>query len=78
VTVLPSTAVGGKISTITPQFERGQIVSIPREIADTIVTEHGIARLMGRSVRERVQQMIQIAAPEHRDELQAEAARLYG
>jgi 4-hydroxybutyrate CoA-transferase len=77
VTVLPSTARGGKVSTIVPLFDRGQIVSIPRELADTIVTDHGVARLVGKSVRERTEAMIEIAHPDFRDELRAEARRLY-
>jgi len=77
ITVLPSTAKGGTISTIVPQFERGQIVSIPREFADTIVTDHGIARLLGKSVRERAEELINAAHPDHRDHLRDEARWLY-
>ncbi len=77
VALLRSTAAGGSVSTIVPQFPKGQIVSIPREIADTIVTDQGIARLLGRSVRERTEQIINIAHPDHRDWLREEAKRLY-
>ena len=77
VTVLPSTARNGSVSTIVPGFEAGQIVSIPREIADTIVTDHGVARLLGKSVRERALAMAEVAAPEFRDRLRFEAKRLY-
>jgi 4-hydroxybutyrate CoA-transferase len=77
VTVLPSTAKSGTLSTIVPQFEKGQIVSIPRELADTIVTEHGVARLLGKSVRERAEELIAVAHPDHRDRLRVEARRLY-
>jgi 4-hydroxybutyrate CoA-transferase len=76
-TVLPSTARGGTISTIVPQFEAGQIVSIPRELADTVVTDHGIARLHGKSVRGRCEELINAAHPDHRDWLRDEAKRLY-
>ncbi len=77
VTVLPSTARGGKVSTIVPLFDKGQIVSIPREIADTVVTDHGVARLLGKSVRERVEAMIQVAHPDFRAELTDFARRTY-
>ena len=77
VTALPSTARGDSISTIVPQFEKGQIVSIPRELADTIVTEQGVARLLGKSVRERAEELIAVAHPDHRDWLRDEARRLY-
>jgi len=77
VTVLPSAARGGTISTIVPHFEKGQIVSIPRELADTIVTDQGVAYLLGRSVRERAEALIEVAHPDHRDRLREEAKRLY-
>ncbi len=77
ITVIPSTARGGSISTIVPHFEAGQIVSIPREFADTIVTDQGVARLLGKSVRERADELIAVAHPDHRDALRDEARRLY-
>lgn len=77
VCVLPSTAAGGTVSTIVPQFERGQVVSVPREMADTVVTEFGIARLLGRSVRQRAEELISIAHPDFRQELRQAAARLF-
>jgi 4-hydroxybutyrate CoA-transferase len=77
VTVLPSAARAGEISSIVPQFEAGQIISIPREFADTIVTDYGVAHLLGRSVRERAEELIRVAHPDHRDRLRSEAKRLY-
>jgi len=77
VTILPAAARNGEISTIVPQFEAGQIVSIPREFADTIVTDYGVARLLGKSVRERAEELIAVAHPAHRDRLRDEARRLY-
>lgn len=76
-TVLPSTAKNGTVSTIVPQFQAGQIVSIPRELADTIITDQGVARLLGKSVRERAEELIAVAHPDHRDWLRNEAKRLY-
>jgi len=76
-TVLPSTARNGTISTIVPAFDAGQIVSIPRELADTIITDQGVARLLGKSVRERAEELIQVAHPDHRQWLRDEAKRLY-
>ncbi len=78
ITVLPSTAGEARISTIVPQFGEGQIVSIPRELADTVVTDQGVACLMGLSVRERAAALIEIAHPDHRDPLRDEARRLWG
>jgi 4-hydroxybutyrate CoA-transferase len=77
VTLIPSSAKSGKISTIVPQFAAGQIVSIPRELADTIVTEHGVAHLLGKSVRERAEALCRVAHPDHRDWLRSEAKRLF-
>jgi 4-hydroxybutyrate CoA-transferase len=77
VTLMPSAARGGKVSTIVPQFGAGQIVSIPRELADTVVTEHGIASLLGKSVRERAEALCNVAHPDHRDWLRSEARRLF-
>ncbi len=77
VCVLPSTAANGTVSTITPRFEAGQVVSVPREIADTVVTEHGIARLLGKSVRQRAEELISVAHPDHRGELRQAAQRLF-
>lgn len=77
VTVIPSTAKGTTVSCIVPHFAAGQIVSIPREFADTIVTDQGIARLLGKSVRERAEALIEVAHPDHRDALAQEARRLY-
>ncbi len=77
VVVLPSTARGAAVSRITPHFDAGQIVTVPRDIADLVVTEYGIARLLNRSVRERAEALIAIAHPDHRAELRKAAARLF-
>lgn len=77
VCIMPSTAAGGTISTITPQFAEGQVVSVPRELADTVVTEHGVAKLLGKSVRQRAEELISIAHPDFRGELRKAARRLF-
>jgi 4-hydroxybutyrate CoA-transferase len=77
LTTLPSAAKGGKFSRITPQFDPGTIVTIPRTLADIVVTEYGIARLYGKTHRERASELIAIAHPDFRDELQREASRLF-
>ena len=43
----------------------------PRQLADAVVTEHGVAELRERSLPERAQALIAISAPEHRDALAA-------
>jgi 4-hydroxybutyrate CoA-transferase len=53
-------------------------VTVPRTFVDYVVTEHGIAELAGRTVRERVGALIDIAHPELRDELRDGARQAYG
>ncbi len=75
--VLPSTAAGGTASRIVTQFEPGTIVTTSRGMADIVVTEYGIARLRGKTQRERTQELINIAHPDFRSALQKEAKRLF-
>jgi 4-hydroxybutyrate CoA-transferase len=78
ITLLQSTAVGGAISRIVPQLEAGALVTVPRYFADTVVTEFGIARLLGKNHRERAAELIAVAHPDHRAELREAANRLFG
>jgi 4-hydroxybutyrate CoA-transferase len=77
ITILPSTAFNGAISSIVPQFEQGTIVTIPRNWADYIVTEYGIGSLMGKDYRQRANELINIAHPDFREELKQEAKKLF-
>lgn len=45
-------------------------VSTPRADAGLIVTEHGVADLRGQTLAQRVRRMLDIAAPEHRADLE--------
>ncbi|QGU00243.1 4-hydroxybutyrate coenzyme A transferase [Candidatus Syntrophocurvum alkaliphilum] len=63
------------ISRIVPLFEEGTIVTTSRVDVDYIVTEYGVACLRGRSVQERVKELINIAHPNFRDYLRSEAKR---
>jgi len=76
IVVLPSSSRAGKMSNIVTALEFGANVSIPATDVDCVVTEHGVARLRGRSVSERVSNMIAIAHPGQRDPLAFEARRL--
>jgi acyl-CoA hydrolase len=75
---LPSTAVVGglTVSRIVPQLQPGWVVTTPRHQLDVVVTEHGVAELRGRSVRERARALAGIAHPDFRRELLDQAARL--
>ena len=77
LTLLWSTALDGAVSRIVPQLEERSVVTVPRTFADTIVTEYGIARLLGKSIRERAQELINVAHPNFRPELQKAAERLF-
>jgi acyl-CoA hydrolase len=70
IVALPSTAKGGRISRIVPRLGDG-VVTTARCDADVVVTEHGIAELKGRSVRERARALIAVAHPDFRRDLEA-------
>jgi acetyl-CoA hydrolase len=74
VIALPSTARGGKVSRIVDALEPGSGVVTTRGDVHYVVTEHGVAQLHGRSLRERARALIAIAHPDFRDEL-SRAAR---
>jgi len=78
ITLLPSTALSGAVSRIVPQLEAGALVTIPRFFADTVITEYGVARLLGKNHRERAAELIAVAHPDFRSELRAAARELFG
>lgn len=71
-----STAKGGKVSTIVPVLPEGTAVTLHRSLVDNVVTEFGIARLRGKTVRERARELIAVAHPDFRAELTAKAKAL--
>jgi acyl-CoA hydrolase len=73
IIALPSTAANGATSRIVPFLTRGAGVVTTRAHVETVVTEWGIAEMHGRSIRERARQLIAIADPRFRSELEAEA-----
>jgi acyl-CoA hydrolase len=80
VTVLPSTSVvnGERRSRIVAMFPQGTAVTVPRGYADIIVTEYGIARIKGGTLRRRIEELCAIAHPDFRAELRAQARAAYG
>ena len=76
ISMLRSLAFGGS-STIVPYLAEGSLVTIPRQFADYIVTEHGIASLGGKSHRERAEELINIAHPDFRSELRQAAQNMF-
>jgi 4-hydroxybutyrate CoA-transferase len=77
ITVLPSTAQDGKVSRIMPVLPEGTTVTIHKNLVDIVVTEWGIARLRGKSRRQKAEELINIAHPDFRDELRAAAKKLF-
>jgi len=77
IIALPSTAAAGTRSRIVATLQDGAGVVTTRAHARTIVTEHGVAELWGRSLGERAAALIAIADPAFRSELRSEAQRLH-
>jgi acyl-CoA hydrolase len=69
---LRSTAAGGKVSRVVPTLDTGGLCTLPGYMADAVITEYGIAELRGRSLEERAQALISVAAPEFRSKLQSD------
>ena len=72
IVALPATAKGK--TRIVAQLSGP--VSTPRSDAGLIVTEHGVADLRGQTLSRRVRRLIDIAAPEHREDLDRQAHEL--
>jgi acetyl-CoA hydrolase len=75
VIALPATARGGAVSRIVDTLAEGSGVVTTRADVHFVVTEHGVARLHGRSLTERARALIAVADPCFRDELRAAARR---
>ncbi|GIW56827.1 MAG: 4-hydroxybutyrate CoA-transferase [Nitrospiraceae bacterium] len=78
ITVMRSTAMDGTISKVVAKHEAGTLVTIPRYLSDTIITEYGVARLLDKNHRQRAEELISIAHPDFRAELRREAQELWG
>jgi 4-hydroxybutyrate CoA-transferase len=66
IIAMTATARGGTVSRIVPKVE---LVTALRTDVDMVVTEYGCARLKGVSSADRARALIDIAAPQFRDEL---------
>lgn len=73
VIALPSTARGGAATRLVSSLAAGAGVVTTRAQVDFVVTEYGVARLRGRSLRERARDLIAIAHPDFRESLAREA-----
>ena len=77
IIVLPSTTSDGKISRIVPLIEEGSFITSPRQFTDYVVTEYGVAQLFGKTQRRRAEELIAIAHPDFRPELEKAAKRVF-
>ncbi len=68
IVVLPASAAKGTVSKIVPKLD---VVTCPRSDVDYVVTEHGVADIRYKNPDDRTASLIDIAAPEFRDELKA-------
>ncbi|WP_165040412.1 acetyl-CoA hydrolase/transferase family protein [Rhodococcus sp. 14C212] len=69
IIALPSTTARGR-SRIIPVVDRG-LVTAPRTLTQIVVTEQGIADLRGLTVGQRAEALLEVAHPDHRDELRS-------
>jgi 4-hydroxybutyrate CoA-transferase len=69
IIAISSTAKNGTISRIVPMLSPGAGVVTSRGLVRYVVSEHGVAYLHGKSIRERARALIQIADPKFRAEL---------
>jgi acyl-CoA hydrolase len=77
IIALPSVTSKGD-SRIVSYLQPGAGVVSTRAHVHYVVTEHGIADLWGKNLRQRAAALIAIAHPSHRDALTAEARRRFG
>lgn len=80
VIALPSTAVlkdGTPITRIAAMLKQGAGVVTSRNHVRFVVTEYGVADLYGKTIRSRAQQLINIAHPDFRADLEKQAKELH-
>lgn len=72
IMAMPSTTGKGTVSKIVPFIAHGAAVTTSRNDVDYVVTEYGVAKLKGRSLRQRALSLIAIAHPQFRESLMEE------
>ncbi len=76
IVCLRSTSPKRGVSTIVPSFGPDAAVMMNRGEVGYVITEYGIAYLGGKSIRERAAALIEIAHPDHREDLTRRAREL--
>jgi len=76
IIALPSSTSRGQTK-IVPTLKNGAGVVTTRAHVHYVVTEWGIADLYGKSIKQRIKSMIDIAHPDHREEIERQAFEVY-
>lgn len=79
IIAMPSTATlkdGKRVSRIVSMLKQGAGVVTSRNHVHYVATEHGVAYLYGKTIRQRASALIAIADPEFRDDLERQAKDL--
>ncbi len=80
IIALPSVATlrdGTQLSKITAMLKPGAGVVTSRNHVRFVVTEHGVADLYGKTIRQRAQALIKVAHPQFHEDLQRQARELH-
>lgn len=73
---LHSTTKNDQVSKIVPTLATGTPVSTSKNDIDYVVTEYGVVKLRGKTIRERTEALIGIAHPNFREQLKEEAKKM--
>jgi len=73
IIALPSVTSDGVTSRIVPTLDNGAGVVLTRADVHVVVTEYGVAHMLGRNVRQRAEALISIAHPDFQETLLAAA-----
>lgn len=75
IIALPSVTTSGE-SKIVSMLKPGAGIVTTRAHAHYIVTEYGIADLFGKNIKQRCKALVDIAHPDHREQLEKDAKKL--
>lgn len=76
IIAMPSTAKNGSVSRITASLAPGCGVVTSRADVHYVVTEYGIAQLYGRTLKQRMRALVDIAHPDFQGELKQELKKI--
>lgn len=77
IIALPATAKKGAVSRIVACLRAGTPIATPRNDIFYVVTEYGVATLFGKCLRDRAKALINIAAPQFREDLERDFFEIY-